>query len=261
MKKSIYTISFVVLFALLSCTELQQVATQAGTQILTSATSGTTSSVSNTENVAGLKDALSVGIASAVTSLSKQNGYFSNPLVKILLPDQAQVILKNIKLVPGGQKLVDDVEVRLNRAAEDAAKEATPIFVNAIKSMTISDATNILFGGSDAATQYLKKTTYNQLTTAFAPKITASLDKKLVGNASTNQSWSSLTSTYNTVANSAIGKTANLTPVNTNLSEYVTQKALDGLFTTLASEEKNIRQNPAARVNDLLKKVFGQLDK
>lgn len=256
MNKKLLLVSCLTTTALLfsGCTELQQVATQTGTQILTN-TAG------NSRNAAGLKEALTVGITNSVATLSKQNGYYSNPALKILLPKEAQAIMDNIKLIPGGQNLVNEVEVRLNRAAEDAAKEAGPIFLSAIKSMTITDATNILFGGNDAATQYLKKATYNQLSSAFAPKINASLDKKLVGNISTNQSWSTLTSTYNSVANSAIGKTANLAPVNTDLGEYVTQKALDGLFVSLAGEEKNIRQNPAARVNDLLKNVFGQLDK
>ncbi|MCL1941938.1 MAG: DUF4197 domain-containing protein [Candidatus Azobacteroides sp.] len=257
MKRKILLTFLIFPFLFSGCSGLQQVATQAGTQILTGAASG----VGNTENAAGLKDALSVGIANAVTALSKENGYYSNPALRILLPKEAQPILDNIKLIPGGQNLVNDVELRLNRAAEDAAKEATPIFLTAIKSMTIADAANILFGNSDAATQYLKKTTYSQLTSAFAPKINTSLDKKLVGNISTNQSWSTLTSTYDSVANSLVGKTAKLTPVNTDLGSYVTGKALDGLFSNLAGEELKIRQNPAARVNDLLKKVFGQLDK
>ena len=255
MKKRILFTSIVSLFFLMGCTELKQVATQVGSQVLTGATG-----VSNIENAAGLKDALSVGIGNSVSALSQQNGYFSNPLLKILLPKEAQPILDNLQMIPGGQGMIDEVVLRLNRAAEDAAKEAGPIFLNSIKSMSISDATGILFGGNDAATQYLKKSTLTQLTSAFAPKINTSLDKKLVGNISTNQSWSTLTSAYNSVANSIIGKTANLTPVNTNLGEYVTQKALDGLFTGLAGEEQKIRQNPAARTNDLLKKVFGQLD-
>ena len=252
-KRFLFITSCISLFFLTGCTELQQVATQAGTQILTGG-------VSNAENTAGLKDALSVGITNSVTALSKQNGYFADPLLKILLPKEAQPIVDNIKLIPGGQGMIDEVVLRLNRAAEDAAKEAGPIFLNSIKSMTISDATGILFGKNDAATQYLKRTTLTQLTSAFAPKINTSLDKKLVGNISTNQSWSSLTSAYNSVANSVVGKAANLAPVNANLGEYVTQKALDGLFSNLAGEEQKIRQNPAARTNDLLKKVFGQLD-
>ena len=255
MKKRILFTSCISLFFLMGCTELQQVATQVGTQVLTGAIG-----ISNTENASGLKEALSVGITSSVTALSKQNGYYSNPLLKILLPEEAQGIVNNIKMIPGGQDMVNEVIVRLNRAAEDAAKEAGPIFLKSITSMSISDATGILFGNNDAATQYLKRTTYSQLTSAFAPKINASLDKKLVGNISTNQSWSTLTSAYNSVANSLIGKTANLTPVNANLGEYVTQKALDGLFSNLAGEEQKIRQNPAARSTDLLKKVFGQLD-
>ncbi|MCL2097476.1 MAG: DUF4197 domain-containing protein [Bacteroidales bacterium] len=217
--------------------------------------------ITNADNVAGLKDALSVGIGNAVVSLGKQDGYFANQALKILLPPEAAIIVDNIKLIPGGQSLVEDVVLRLNRAAEDAVSEAAPIFGNAIKNMTISDATNILFGNKDAATAYLQKNTYNQLVSAYAPKINNSLGKNIVGGISAANSWGSLTSAYNSVANSVVGKVANLTPVNEDLGAYVTGKALDGLFLTLANEEAKIREDPVARVNDLLKKVFGQLDK
>jgi len=213
------------------------------------------------QNAAGLKEALSVGIANSVTRLSKTDGYLGNQALKILLPAEARTISDNLKYVPGGDKLMNDVIVRLNRAAEDAASEAKPIFVSAIRNMTISDATSILFGDKNAATSYLRKSTLSQLTAAFTPKIEASLDKKLVGNISTTQSWNALTTAYNKAANSMVGQVARLKPVNTNLSEYVTQRALDGLFLSLANEEKLIRENPSARVNVLLQKVFGQLDK
>ncbi|MDR0295884.1 MAG: DUF4197 domain-containing protein [Prevotellaceae bacterium] len=220
-----------------------------------------TRGVSNVENVAGLKEALSVGVGNAVVNLGKQNGYFANQALKILLPPEASIIVDNIKLIPGGQSLVEDVVVRLNRAAEDAVSEAAPIFGSAIKNMTILDATNILFGSKDAATDYFRKNTYNQLVAAYAPKINTSLGKNIVAGISAANSWSTLTGVYNSMANSVIGKAANLTPVNEDLGAYVTGKALDGLFLTLGDEEAKIRENPLARVNDLLKKVFGQLDK
>lgn len=223
-------------------------------------TQGVTSST-GVDNATGLKEALLVGTTNSVLNLSKQDGFFANQALKILLPEEAQPIVKNIKLVPGGEKLVNDVVLRLNRAAEDAATEAKPIFVSAIKKMTIADATNILFGANNAATTYLKSNTYSQLSSAFQPKIEASLGKKLVGNISTTESWTSLAKAYNSVANTLVGKAANMKPVNVNLSQYVTDKALNGMFVSLASEENKIRENPAARVNTILQKVFGQLDK
>ena len=217
--------------------------------------------ISNSENAAGLKDALSVGIGNAVVNLNKENGYFANQALKIFLPEEAHVIVDNIKYIPGGQKMVEDVILRLNRAAEDAASTAAPIFGKAITDMTIPDATNILFGNKDAATNYLRQKTYNQLVSAYSPKIEASLSKNIVGGISASKSWNTLATAYNSVANSVVGQVANLAPVNDNLSQHVTQKALDGLFLTLSNEEAKIRENPAAHVNDLLKKVFGQLDK
>jgi hypothetical protein len=251
MKKLFLVIA--VIFLTVSCDTLQQV----GSDVLKMSTGG----VSNADNIAGLKEALSVGVGNAVVSLNKQNGYFSNQALKILLPPEAGVIVDNIKLIPGGQSLVEDVVLRLNRAAEDAVSEAAPIFTSAIRNMTIADATNILFGNKDAATAYLRKNTYSQLVSAYAPKINASLGKNIVGGISAANSWSTLSNAYNSVANSIVGKAANLTPVNEDLGAYVTGKALDGLFLTLANEEAKIREDPVARVSDLLRKVFGQLDK
>jgi len=255
MKKNFITLLLIgTIFS--SCETLQQIATQVGgTQLGTVAGSTTTYS-----NATGLKEALSVGIANAVTSLNQENGYYSNAALKILLPEEASTIVDNIKLVPGGQKMVNDVVLRLNRAAEDAASEAKPIFVSAIKNISFTDATGILFGKDTAATNYLRKTTYGQLMTAFQPKVEASLGKDLVGTMSTTESWTTLTSAYNKVANSLVGKAASLKPVNTNLSAYVTQQALNGLFLKVGAEEKSIRENPSARVTTVLQKVFGQLD-
>lgn len=236
-----------------SCSELQQAANQLMTQ------QGGSTSI-GVDNATGLKEALLVGTTNSVMNLSKTDGYFANQALKILLPEEAQPIIKNIKLVPGGEKLVNDVVLRLNRAAEDAAIEAKPIFVSAIRNMTIKDATNILFGANNAATSYLRSNTYSQLSNAFQPKIATSLDKKLVGNISTIDSWKTLANAYNTVANSLVGKASNMKPVSANLTQYVTDKALTGMFVSLASEEKKIRENPAARVNAILQKVFGQLD-
>ncbi len=254
--KKISILTFLFILLTTSCANLQQVAGD----ILKSTAAGT--GVSNTQNIAGLKDALSVGITNAVLNLNQPDGYLNNQLLKIFLPDEAKVIVDNLKYIPGGQKMVDDVVLRLNRAASDAAAEAKPIFVNAIKNMTITDAANILFSGDkSAATTYLKDNTYNQLVAAYSPKIEASLGKSIVAGVSAAGAWNTLSGAYNSVANSVVGKAAKLTPVNGNLSEYVTRKALDGLFLSVANEEAKIRQDPTARVNDLLKTVFGQLDK
>lgn len=215
----------------------------------------------NDKNVAGLKSSLNIGIEKAVGKLGVENGFFNDAALKLLLPPEAKSITNNIKLIPGGQSLLNKTVLSLNRSAEDAVKEATPIFKNAILKMSITDATGILFGKENAATEYLRQNTYSQLKAAFAPKVKASLGKPLVANVSTDQTWSTLCSSYNGVANTGAGKISGMKSVNVNLENYVTEKALDALFIKIAAEEKAIRTDPAARVNDLLKTVFGQLDK
>jgi hypothetical protein len=236
-----------------SCAELLQVASQYST--------ANTSVVTNAENISGLKSSLNIGIEKAVDNLGIENGFFNNAALKLLLPKEAQPIIDNAKLIPGGQALVDKAVLSLNRSAEDAVKEATPIFKTAITSMSITDAVGILFGKDNAATEYLRQNTYSQLKAAFAPKVKASLGKALVANVSTNDTWNLLSSGYNSLASSTVGSIAGMKPVNVNLENYVTEKALDALFIKVAAEEKAIRTNPVARVSDLLKKVFGQLDK
>lgn len=235
---------------LASCAELQS----AAEQILLDTNKPLTSfDVSN-----GLKEALKVGSVNAASVLSKENGFYNDQLSKILLPPEAQVISKNIKKIPGGSDLVNKVELRLNRAAEDAVKAAAPIFATAISEMTITDAFAILKGGDNAATNYLKSKTATKLRNMFMPKVSESLNKKIVAGMSTNESWNLLTSNYNKLANSIVGSIANMKTVNTSLDKYVTDKALESLFTKVANEEKNIRKNPAARVSNILKKVFAQ---
>lgn len=239
-----------------SCAELLKIAQEVK---LPSGT--TTVPITNTENIAGLKSSLDIGIEKAVGLLSAENAFFGNEALKILLPPEAKPVIDNIKLIPGGEDLVNKAILSLNRSAEDAVKEATPIFKNAIRNMTIADAGNILFGTDSAATVYLRKNTYEQLKTAFSPKVKTSLNKALVAGISTNESWNALSDAYNKVANTMVAKIAGLKPVNINLEEYATQKALDALFLKVAEEEKAIRTDPVARVNDILKRVFGQLDK
>ncbi len=240
--------------SLTSCSELLQILSQ-------TSTTPTSIPVTNAENISGLKSSLDFGIEKAVGLLGVENGFYNDAVLKLLLPAEAQPIIDNIKLIPGGQELVDKAVLSLNRSAEDAVKEATPIFKTAIKNMTFSDAMGILFGGENAATQYLKTNTYSQLQAAFAPKVKESLGKPLLANFSTNESWNMLSSGYNSIASSPIGLIAGLKKVNVNLEEYVTAKALDALFLKVAQEEKAIRTDPVARVTTLLQRVFGQLDK
>jgi hypothetical protein len=212
------------------------------------------------EVISGLKEALSAGSRNAAGLLAAENGYYGDAAVKILLPDEAKIIIDNISRIPGGQQLVEDVILRINRAAEDAAREVAPIFLNSIRQMTIKDAFNILNGPNDAATAYLRRTTYNELYTLYKPKIQASTEKKLIGNISTKESWNTLTGKWNSLANSVAGKLAGLKPVNTDLDDFLTNRALDGMFSKVALEELKIRTQVSARVTPLLKKVFGSLD-
>jgi hypothetical protein len=253
MKKLFFVLAIFV--TLCSCSELLKVASQYAN------TSISPVGVTNAENISGLKSSLNVGIENAVSNLGVEDGFYKDAALKLLLPKEAQPIIDNIKLIPGGQTLVDKAVLSLNRSAEDAVKEAAPIFKMAITNMSITDAVGILFGKENAATEYLRQNTYSQLKAAFAPKIQASLEKPLVANVSTAKTWNMLTSSYNKVAGTTIGSIAGLKTVNVNLEDYVTEKALDALFVKVAAEESAIRTNPAARVNDLLKRVFGQLDK
>lgn len=209
------------------------------------------------EVVSGLKEALKVGTDSAVTRLSRNNGFYGDKLVQIGLPKEADVIAKNIAKVPLlGDKVLEETRKLINRAAEDAAKEAAPIFKNAITTMSITDAVGILKGNDSAATHYLRGKTFNQLKQAFMPKIKASLGKNIVSNVSAESAYKSLIDKYNTAAKIPF---SGLEQVKTNsLSQYVTRRALNGLFVKVALQEKLIRQDPKARVTDILKKVFDE---
>ena len=250
MKKYNISLFLVILFTT-GCAQLTQIANQALNE---------NKPLTQGEIVSGLKEALMVGTGKSVDILGVTDGYYKDEMVKILLPPEADVIVKNISRIPGGDKLVEDAILSINRAAEDAVSEAKPIFVNSIKNMTITDAVGILRGEDNAATQYLHNTTYDQLVDLYRPKIKNSIDKKLVGNVSTGQSWDLLTGKWNELANSVVGRVAGFKPVDLQLDEYLTQRALDGLFLKIEDQEKLIRKDPVARVNDILKRVFGSLD-
>ncbi|MBS1948116.1 MAG: DUF4197 domain-containing protein [Bacteroidetes bacterium] len=205
---------------------------------------GAGSGLSNDEIINGLKEALSLGAQKSAGRLSVVDGFFKDAVVKILLPPEAQKVERALRNIGMGN-LVDDAILRMNRAAEDASKSAAPIFVNAVKKMSVSDALGILRGPDTAATSYLKKTTAAQLTASFKPVIDSSLQKT-----DATKYWKTVFQTYNELPTT-------FKKVDPDLSSYVTQKALSGIFYYVAQEEVKIRKDPAAQVTDLLKKVFG----
>lgn len=194
----------------------------------------------------GLKEALIAGITKGSNVLSQKDGYYKSAY-KILLPADARKVADKLKVVPGFDKLEENLLEKMNRGAEDAAREAAPIFTGAIRQMTFQDATNILMGADNSATQYLNKTTYQPLYDKFNPKIVAALDK--VG---ANELWKKAADTYN--------KIPLVSKVNNDFDDYVTKEALKGLFSKIEEEEKNIRRNKLARTSDLLRKVFAKQD-
>jgi len=224
MKKIVLLVSS--FFCLSSCADLQSV-------MNSTQQSGALSSVD-----------ISKGIAQGVDLLSQKDGYYGNSLAKILFPEPLQKVDNTLRSIGLGS-LADEGVKLLNRAAEDAVTEAKPIFINAVKNLSFSDATAILTGGKNAATDYLKKTTTQSLIQAFSPKIQASLGK--VG---ADQVWSSIIDKYNAVPL--------VTKVNPDLTSYVTEKAIDGLFLQIAQKEEDIRTNIGSRTTPLLQKVFAK---
>ena len=194
----------------------------------------------------GLKEALNNGISKQVSKLTAIDGFFGNESVKILMPDELQKVDETLRKL-GMNKLADDGIKMLNRAAEDAVKEATPVFVNAVKNMSLNDARGILMGNENAATTYLETETNADLYTKFNPVVQNSLTK--VG---ADKIWKSIISKYN--------KLPLVEKVNPDLTDYVTNKALSGVFKMITIEEKNIRTDLNSRTSGLLKKVFAMQD-
>jgi len=251
MKKTLLPLILSVSLLLGSCAELMTV-------LQTAASDGP---LTEGEVIEGLKEALKTGARNSAQRLAAQNGYYGDELIKIYLPEEAKVIVDNITKIPGGEQLVEDVILRINRAAEDAAKEVAPIFIGSITQMTVRDAFGILNGENDAATQYLRRTTYDELFKLYSPRIQASVEKDIVGNISTQDSWDALTGQWNKFAGSFAGRLAGVSPVETNLGNFLTSKALDGMFIKVADEELKIRKEVSARVTPILQRVFGSLDK
>ena len=204
--------------------------------------SSTGTSLTNDDIISGLKEALRVGTDSSTSKLGSVDGFFTDAAVKILMPAEAQKVEKTLRSVGMG-KLVDKAILSMNRAAEDAASGVGNIFWNAIKQMSITDGLQILRGGDFAATDYLKKVTTVELTEKFRPVIEGSLTKT-----EATKYWNDVFSNYNKFSKDK---------VNTDLTAYVTEKALTGLFYNISLEEQKIRKDPAAQVTGILKKVFG----
>lgn len=211
-------------------------------QILSTLPSTTTGQPNTFQVAAGLKEALTIGAQNSASRLSAPNGFFANAMLKILMPPEAQKVESTLRSLGMGN-VVDKAILAMNRGAEEAAKSAAPIFVNAIKQMTITDAIGILRGGDFAATNYFKQKTTAALTSAFSPVINNALRK-----VDATKYWADVFTIYNKFSK---------TPVNTDLTAYVTERAINGIFHEVGVEEQKIRKDPAARVTELLKTVFG----
>jgi hypothetical protein len=238
LKKLITPIVFFIYLILTSCATLSQIADAAGQQLM---------NPTNTEINSGIKEALEKGTGISAERLSAQNGYLGNLDVKILFPQEAKKVESTLRSLGLGS-MCDQVITSLNRAAEDAAMEAKPIFVDAIKQMSFQDVQKILLGEKNAATQYFQGTTTTSLSAKFSPIIDASLKK-----VDATKYWSDVMTRYN--------KVPFVKKVDTDLTAYVTQKAIDGLFIEIAKEELKIRENISARTSPLLQKVFGYAEK
>jgi hypothetical protein len=218
--------------SLLSCAELGNLAGNLPTTI------------TETEAAQGIREALDQGVGRGISLLNKQDGFFGNEAYKLFLPAEAQRIENTLRQLGMGS-MVDRAILQINRSAEDAVGYARPIFLDAIREITITDAINIIRGPRDAATQYFRQKTTDKLTAAFLPIIKGSLDKF------------SATKYYGDVVNTYNNFPTTLNKINPDLPSYVVSKAVDALFDQIAQEEANIRANPVARTTDILKKVFG----
>lgn len=222
---------------LLGCAEMTQVMDEVNKNLETGEIP-----LNNSEVIKGLKEALTIGAQNSTALTAQLDGYYKNPEIFIPFPAEANKVKEKVEAL-GMKKQVDEFVVTLNRAAENAAKEATPIFIEAIKNMSISDGFAILKGNNNAATQYLKEKTTIQLRAKFKPIVKNSINQVEV-----TKYWNPIINTYN--------KIPFIDKQNPDLEDYVTTKAMDGLFLMLEKEEKKIRKDPEARVTDILKRVF-----
>ncbi|HEX8562213.1 MAG TPA: DUF4197 domain-containing protein [Flavobacterium sp.] len=238
MKKLLLLLLFV---PLLGNAQLKDLIKKAKDKIPSSMSSG------NVDIASGLKEALNKGIDKQVSKLTATDGFYKNEAVKILLPEELQKVDKTLRKM-GLSDLADDGIRALNRAAEDAVKEATPVFVSAIKNMTITDAKSILLGNNSAATTYLEKSTSTELYLKFSPVV-----KESIGKVGADKVWAAIIKKYNSLPM--------VTKVNPDISDHVTKKALEGVYKMIAVQELSIRTDLSARNSDVLKKVFAMQDK
>lgn len=238
MKKTYFTVLLAILFSLTSITGFSQLKLP---KILNN---NKASGVSENEAGMGIKEALTQGVTTAVLNLNKTDGFFGSEVYKMFLPPDAVKIENTLRKAGMGAQ-VDKAILSINRGAEDAVAFAKPIFVDAIKEMTLTDALNILRGNKDAATQYFKQKTSDKLIAAFTPSVQGSLDK-----VEATKHYAGIVNTYNKFPTT-------FKKINPDLTSYVVGKAVDALFDQVAKEEANIRANPLARTSDILKKVFG----
>jgi hypothetical protein len=244
MKKHIFGISLAIAIGLIACTTAQ---INQMTKDINNMGGGGGNKLTNEEVIQGLREALNVGTNNSTGSASKVDGFFGNPLIKIPFPPEAIKVKEKVEQL-GMKDQVDKFVLTLNRGAEEASKSAAPIFLDAIKGMSIGDGFAILKGADNAATTYLKDKTSGQLYTKFLPVV-----KNALNTVKVTQYWNPVISTYN--------KIPGVQQQNPNLDDYTTNRAIGGLFSLIQGEEKKIRDNPAARVSDILKKVFGSVVK
>ncbi|PCJ27397.1 MAG: hypothetical protein COA97_03770 [Flavobacteriales bacterium] len=236
MKKITIIASIAVL--LFSCAEMTSVLEE-----VSNAASSGPAPLTNSEVIKGLREALTIGTNNSTALTSRLDGFYKNPEIFIPFPPEAIKVKEKVEAL-GMKKQVNEFVMTLNRAAETASKEAAPIFINAITSMTIADGFAILKGNDNAATVYLKNKTSGQLKVKFNPVV-----KNAIGKVKVTQYWNPVINTYN--------KIPFIEKQNPNLEDYITTKAMDGLFLMIEKEEKKIRKDPLARITDILKKVFG----
>jgi hypothetical protein len=236
-KKKLIFLSITVVYVILgACAELNTLIPRTGSK---------SGGLSTEEIIRGLKEALIVGAANSISATSAMDGFYGNPQIFIPFPPEA-ITVKNTLEQAGFSNLIRDFEKSLNRAAEEASNKALPVFKNAIIGMTITDAMSILRGSNNAATMYLKSKTEADLRSEFLPVIKAAIQTVEV-----TKYWNPIATAYNRIVALTGGSL-----VNPNLELYITQKSLDGLFLLIAQEEQKIRENPAARVSEILRKVF-----
>jgi len=248
MKQKNHLLLITIICLLFSCDTLNSVANTAQ-GVLNTSTENTAPSLSNEEVISGLKEALSIGVQKGADKASAVGGFLNNSDIRLPFPSDAQKV-KDKAIQLGLNNKVDEFENTLNQAAEEACKTAAPIFLNAIKSMSVQDGFKILKGENNAATTFLKQQTSDQLFQSFLPEV-----KKAIETVKLTAYWEPLAKKYN----QSTFLTGN-EPINTDLNKYVTDKAIEGLFHLVEKQENNIRKDPLARATDLLKKVFGSLD-